>query len=178
MGGRNLLPPIFLPPWAGIRCWYYGVMVPREVDLLLSPRELAVLRDARRNTAVGQVLKRHWVPVTSTGRAPQIGDNPVRLHLLGEALVLFRDHDGRLGLIDAYCPHEGGSLAAGKVADGGLQCMLHGWAFAVTGQRVDGGATHQGASRTTAYPVREGGATVWAYLGEPGSEPALGSGQR
>lgn len=145
---------------------------------MLSARELAALRDARRSTAVGQALRRHWLPVTATDRAPQIGGGPLRLRLLGEALVLFRDQDGRLGLLDAYCPHEGGSLAAGRVADGGLQCMLHGWAFAVTGQRVDGGATHQGASRTTAYPVRESDGTVWAYLGEPGSEPALVSSER
>jgi phenylpropionate dioxygenase-like ring-hydroxylating dioxygenase large terminal subunit len=88
-------------------------------------------------------------------------------------LVLFRDEAGRLGLLDAYCPHEGGSLAAGCVVDGGLQCMLHGWAFDVTGQRVDGGAKHQGAARTTAYPTAERDARVWAYLGLPEQQPAL-----
>jgi len=120
---------------------------------------------------VGQALRRHWVPVTHIERTPAAGGPPVRLRLLGEGLVLFRDHQGRLGLLDAYCPHEGGSLGSGMVADGGLQCMLHGWAFDVTGCRVDGGAAHQGASRTTAYPVRENAGIVWAYLGEPGAEP-------
>lgn len=89
--------------------------------------------------------------------------------------MLFVDSSGRIGVIDAYCPHESGSMAMGRNAENGLACMLHGWKFDVEGQRVDSGAVHAGPVRTRAYPaVRHKGA-VWIYMGAEGERPALPS---
>lgn len=139
--------------------------------MALNARERDLLNRATRRTPVGQALRRHWLPVLAEADLPAADAPPVWLRVMGEALVLFRDTSGRLGVLDAYCPHEGGSLTNGRNGDNALQCMLHGWAFDVTGRRVDGGAAHQGAARTVAYPVRVRHGRVWVYLGPPEQQP-------
>ena len=139
----------------------------------MTPRELALLKQCGRSTPAGRALRRHWLPVLPESRLPEPDGEPVSLRVLGEPLVLFRDSAGRIGVIDAYCPHESGSLALGLNADGGLQCMLHGWKFDVEGNRVDSGAVHSGAARTKAYPVAVHQGLVWLYMGEEHGRPAL-----
>lgn len=67
--------------------------------------------------------------------------------------MLFRDSAGRIGVLDGYCPHEGGTLARGTNAKGGITCILHGWKFDVEGRRVDSGAVHGAPVRTASYPA-------------------------
>ena len=132
---------------------------------MLSARELDVLRRASRSTPVGKALRRHWLPVLPASRLPEPDGEPVSLRVLTEPLVIFRDSEGRIGVLDAYCPHEQGSLARGINAEGGLTCILHGWKFDGEGRRVDSGAVHGAPVRTAAYPavVHEG--VVWVFMG-------------
>jgi phthalate 4,5-dioxygenase oxygenase subunit len=137
----------------------------------MTPQELTILRRARRGTPVGDALRRHWLPVLPEGRLPNPDGEPVSLRVLNEPLVLFTDTTGRHGVIDAYCPHEGGSLARGENAQGGLTCLLHGWKFDVDGYRVDSAAVHVGPIRTANYPVAVARGRVWIYMGPPELAP-------
>ena len=97
---------------------------------------------------------------------------PVRVRLLGEDLVAFRDSEGRIGLVDEFCPHRRASLFFGRNEECGLRCVYHGWKFDVDGNCVDQPTSrpeHQFKHEVhiTAYPTVERGGIVWAYLGPP-----------
>lgn len=138
---------------------------------MLSPAERNALRQVGRNTALGKAFRRYWLPVLSADQAPPSDSPPVRLRVLNESLVLFRDTSGRLGVIDAYCPHEGSPLSLARNQENGLMCMLHGWKFDVEGHRVDSGAIHSVPVRTIAYPAVEQSGAVWIYMGPPEEMP-------
>jgi 5,5'-dehydrodivanillate O-demethylase len=102
---------------------------------------------------------------------------PMRVRILGEDLVLFRDGGGRLGLLDLYCAHRHASLAYGRVQENGLACCYHGWTYDVTGRCISIPAdppesTFKDKILQTAYPVRELGGMIFAYLGK-GEPPVL-----
>lgn len=102
---------------------------------------------------------------------------PTSIRILGEDLVLFRDGQGRLGLIGERCPHRNASMAYGRVRPDGLECFYHGWRFDTEGRCLaqpaePPGSTFREKVRITAYPVRELGGLIWAYLG-PGEPPIL-----
>ena len=62
---------------------------------------------------------------------------PIRLMLLGEKLIAFRDSAGRVGVMDHRCPHRCASLFLGRNEEGGIRCVYHGWKYDVTGNCVD-----------------------------------------
>lgn len=134
---------------------------------MLRPHELAILKNAGRQTPHGQALRRHWLPVLAASEVAEPDGPPVEVRVLNEALILFRDSSGRLGALDSYCPHEGASLKWGTNAEGGLACFIHGWKFDVEGNRVDSGAVHMRQVRTTSFPATAAGGRVWVYLGNP-----------
>jgi phthalate 4,5-dioxygenase len=86
---------------------------------------------------MGQVLRRYWMPALLATDLPAADCAPVRVRLLGEDLVAFRDTDGRVGLLDEYCPHRLASLFLGRNEECGLRCVYHGWKFSVAGECVD-----------------------------------------
>ncbi len=95
---------------------------------------------------------------------------PVRVKIMGEALVAFRSTDGTIGLLDAYCRHRRANLYWGRNEEAGLRCVYHGWKFDVNGACVDlpncpEGPTLKDKVRTTAYPTLERGGIIWAYMG-------------
>jgi phenylpropionate dioxygenase-like ring-hydroxylating dioxygenase large terminal subunit len=95
---------------------------------------------------------------------------------MSEDLVLFRDDKDRLGLIGQFCPHRGTDLSYGRVEDGGLRCLYHGWLFDIHGRCLDQPAEPAGRKfcdkvSHVAYPVQEKGGAIWAYMGE--GEPPL-----
>ncbi|HEY8579737.1 MAG TPA: Rieske 2Fe-2S domain-containing protein, partial [Beijerinckiaceae bacterium] len=95
---------------------------------------------------------------------------PVRVRLLGEDLLAFRDTEGKVGLVDAYCPHRRAPLFFGRNEECGLRCVYHGWKFNRHGDCVDmpsepEGTPLQARVRITAYATHEGGGVVFAYLG-------------
>jgi phenylpropionate dioxygenase-like ring-hydroxylating dioxygenase large terminal subunit len=127
-------------------------------------------------TAAGDVLRRYWQPAALldelAGQRPVV---PVRL--LGEDLVLFRDSEGKLGLIGRHCPHRGVDLCFGRLEDNGLRCPFHGWHFNRDGQCVEQPGEPEASLmhekiKTTSYPVVERNGIIFAYMG-PGEPPAF-----
>jgi len=125
---------------------------------------------------MGETLRRYWIPALLAWELPGPDCAPVRVKLLGEELVAFRDTRGRIGLLDEHCPHRLVSLFFGRNEDCGLRCVYHGWKFDVDGRCVDMmnepedlGFAHK--IRTTSYPTAEAGGIIWAYLGPPQHQP-------
>jgi phthalate 4,5-dioxygenase len=127
-------------------------------------------------TPMGQVLRRYWVPVLLADELPEPDGRPVRVPLLGERLVAFRDTAGQVGLLEEGCPHRCASLALSRNEEGGLRCIYHGWKFGADGRCLDmptepADSTFPERVRAVAYPTREAAGIVWAYLGPPEHQP-------
>tara|TARA_A100001037_G_scaffold97228_1_gene88589 strand:- start:496 stop:1806 length:1311 start_codon:yes stop_codon:yes gene_type:complete len=130
-------------------------------------------------TGAGTLLRHYWQPVALVEELQ--GDRPLRaVRLLGEDLVLFRDDDGRYGLLGRRCCHRGADLAYGRLEDGGLRCAFHGWLFDTAGNCLEqpaepeGSTLHQRISHK-AYPCAEQSGVIFAYMGagEPPEFPGL-----
>ena len=139
--------------------------------MALTAQENTDLTRVGPGTPCGIMMRRYWHPV---GFSAELKGKPVRRMLLGEDLVLFRDEQGRLGLIGARCPHRGTSLHLGYIEDGGLRCCYHGWLFDVTGRCLEQPteppeANFKDKMRQPSYKVEELAGVIFAYLGP---EPA------
>ncbi|MAY86657.1 MAG: ring-hydroxylating oxygenase subunit alpha [Pseudooceanicola sp.] len=122
----------------------------------------------------GQVLRHYWQPAALSDELMS-GRPVVPVKLLGEELVLFRDTEGKLGLIGRHCPHRGADLCYGRLEDNGLRCPFHGWHFNRDGQCVEQPGEPEGSKmheqiKAPSYPVVERNGIVWAYMG-PGEPP-------
>src|ERR1041384_4439417 len=89
------------------------------------------------DTPMGQLFRRYWLPALLAEELPQPDCPPVRVRILGERLIAFRDTQNRLGLIDEFCAHRGVSLWFGRNEENGLRCSYHGWKYDITGQCVE-----------------------------------------
>jgi phthalate 4,5-dioxygenase len=143
---------------------------------MLSREDNELLVRIGSGTPMGEMMRRFWMPVLLGSELPEKDGKPVRIRLLGEDLVAFRDSEGRIGLLDEHCPHRGSSLALGVNGECGLRCLFHGWKFDVTGQCVDTPAEPEGANlakvmKVKAYPTRVAGGMIWTYMGPKESEP-------
>jgi phenylpropionate dioxygenase-like ring-hydroxylating dioxygenase large terminal subunit len=119
---------------------------------------------------MGYVMRRYWMPILLDRELSEPDGEPVRIQVLGERLVAFRDTDGHIGLLDEFCPHRRVSLWLGRNEECGLRCAYHGWKFDVAGTCVDqmnepGENSFASKVHTTAYPTVEQGGVIWAYLG-------------
>ena len=143
-------------------------------------REHELLSTTQRNAPMGDLLRKYWVPALLSEEILEPDCPPVRAKLMNEKLVAFRDSDGNVGLLDEFCKHRGASLFNGRNADGGIQCVYHGWKFNVDGDCIENPTCPMlaGDSRVAqrAYPTHEEGGLIWAYLGEghPPAVPNLG----
>ena len=129
-------------------------------------------------TPMGTTMRRYWMPALLAWELPEPDCPPVRVKLLGEELVAFRDSRGKIGLLEEHCPHRQVSLFFGRNEDCGLRCVYHGWKFDVDGRCVDMMNEPEELSfadkiRTTAYPTVEVGGVIWAYLGPEERRPPL-----
>ena len=125
-------------------------------------------------TPMGDVLRRYWIPALLSRELSEPDGPPVRVQLLGERLVGFRDSTGRLGLVGEFCPHRRASLWLGRNEDAGLRCVYHGWKFDVEGRCIDQMNEAEPFCqkiRLKAYPTCEMGGVIWAYLGPLGQVP-------
>ncbi len=127
-------------------------------------------------TPCGDLMRRYWQPAALTEELPA-GGAPRKVKLLSEELVLFRDDRGRPGLLGIHCSHRGTDLSYGRVEDGGLRCLYHGWLYDICGKILEQpGEPGCGARRDEichlAYPCQETGGVIFAYLG-PGEPPLL-----
>ena len=119
-------------------------------------------------------LRRYWMPALLSDEVPEPDSDPVRVRLMGEDLIAFRDTNGQVGLIQNNCPHRGASLFFGRNEEAGLRCVYHGWKFDVDGQCVDmpnepAESDFRAQVKAVAYPTHESGGIVWTYMGPPKS---------
>ena len=119
---------------------------------------------------MGQIMRRHWLPVCMAEEVAHKDGTPARARLLGEDMVVFRDSQGRLGVLGERCLHRGASLAFGRNEECGLRCLYHGWKFDVEGRVLDMPSEAPGAAarlgkKHKSYPVREGGGFLWIWMG-------------
>jgi phthalate 4,5-dioxygenase oxygenase subunit len=139
---------------------------------MLTAAENDLLTRTDVGTPMGEYFRRFWQPVGLSEELREPDGPPIRVNILGEQLVAFRDSDGWLGLIDSRCPHRGANLFFGRNEECGLRCVYHGWKFDVNGKAMDlpnvpPGARHHDTMRVKAYPTRDYGEFVWAYMGPP-----------
>ena len=124
-------------------------------------------------TPMGNLMRRYWVPALLCSEIAKPDCPPVRVKLLGERLLAFRDSAGRPALVEEFCAHRGASLFLGRNEEGGIRCSYHGWKYDVNGQCVELPSAPQIAQkvRIKAYPCVERGDIVWAYMGPPEKRP-------
>jgi phenylpropionate dioxygenase-like ring-hydroxylating dioxygenase large terminal subunit len=138
---------------------------------MLNPRENELITRVGPGTPMGDLYRRFWLPVLVADELPEPDCVPVRLTVLGEKLVAFKDSNGRIGILDERCPHRLATLFWGRNEEAGLRCVYHGWKLDVEGNCVDIPNAPEGESfkdkvkAFAAYPAIERGGLVWAYMG-------------
>jgi phenylpropionate dioxygenase-like ring-hydroxylating dioxygenase large terminal subunit len=135
----------------------------------------ALLTQTGPGTPCGELFRRYWLPV---GVSAEIADLPKTVRVLGEDLVLFRDGQGRPGLLHRQCSHRWTSLEYGRIEERGLRCCYHGWLYDIEGRVLEIPGEPQDnvfreRIRHPAYPCRELGGLIFAYLGPPEKMPQL-----
>ncbi len=136
----------------------------------------ATITEVGRGTPCGEWMRRYWHPVSLSSRVKHL---PLKIRILGEDLVLFRDKKGRVGLVHPRCCHRGTELYYGRVEEDGIRCCYHGWLFDTEGRCVDmpcepnSGEGYRQNVRQPWYPVVEKYGLVWAYMGPPEKKPVL-----
>jgi phthalate 4,5-dioxygenase oxygenase subunit len=143
---------------------------------MLTREENELLCRVGPETPMGQMLRRYWMPAMLSSELPERDGEPKRVRLLGEDLVAFRDTNGRVGVLDEYCPHRGASLGLARNEDCALTCIYHGWKIDVSGNVLDTPAEPEESDfrnriKATAYATREQAGLIWVYMGPPGTEP-------
>jgi phenylpropionate dioxygenase-like ring-hydroxylating dioxygenase large terminal subunit len=145
-------------------------MLKREVNELLTR--------TGPGTPMGELFRRYWLPALLAEELPENDSPPVRVKILSERLIAFRDSDGRYGLIDEFCAHRGVSLWFGRNEEHGLRCPYHGWKYDTNGQCIDVPSEpiesgFCGKIKLTSYPCVELGDVLWAYMGPSELKPPL-----
>ena len=156
----NKRPPFIAKP---LNAYYH-----RDV-----PKEDEYLTHVGPGTPAGEHLRRYWQPIAYSA---QLNDLPLRVEIMAEELVLFRDGRGEVGLLELHCSHRGTSLEFGSIEDRGIRCCYHGWLFDVEGRILDTpleppDSTLKDRLCHGAYPVLEYGGMVFAYMGSPDKMP-------
>ena len=150
----------------------YGGYFHRDI-----PDEDEQLTHVGPNTPCGEYLRRFWQPVCFSD---ELKDLPLRLRIMAEDLVAFRDRSGAVGLLELHCPHRGTSLEFGLIDDKGIRCCYHGWLFGVDGTILEtpgepADSTLKDRLFHGAYPVHEAHGIVFAYMGPPEQRPPFPS---
>ena len=127
---------------------------------------------------MGQMFRAYWLPALMLEELPENDCPPVRVKILSERLLAFRDSEGRYGLIDEFCAHRGVSLWFGRNEESGLRCSYHGWKYDVTGQCIDVPSEPRESGfcqkvKLKSYPLVQRGPVLWTYMGPPDKQPPL-----
>src|SRR3970040_710875 len=143
---------------------------------MISKEENDLLTQTNAGTPAGELMRRYWQPVALSEELPQ-GGAPRTVAIMGEELVLFRDDQGRVGLLGLHCSHRGTDLSYVRVENGGLRCLYHGWLYDIRGRVLEqpgepGGGANRDLICHLAYPCQEAGGVVFTYMG-PGDPPLL-----
>jgi phthalate 4,5-dioxygenase len=136
---------------------------------MMTNDENQLLSQTGPGTPAGELLRRYWQPVALSEECTA-GGAPVPIKILGEDLVLFRDDQGRVGLLGTHCSHRGTDLSYGRVENGGLRCLYHGWLYDVHGRCLEqpgepGGGEHRDSIRHPSYPCVEAAGVIFTYMG-------------
>src|SRR5690242_6460241 len=126
---------------------------------MLSHEDNDLLTQVGPDMPMGKLLRRFWMPALLEEELSGPDCDPIRLRLLGEDLVAFRDTDGKVGVLDAYCPHRLAHLYFGRNEECGIRCVYHGWKFDVDGNCVDMPSEPEGERlkkniKAISYPAR------------------------
>ena len=129
-------------------------------------------------TPMGAMFRQYWIPALLAEELPENDCPPLRVKLLGERLIAFRDSGGRYGLIEEFCAHRGASLWFGRNEDGGLRCAYHGWKYDVTGQCIEVPSEPEDSGfcrgiKLAGYPLVKIGDVLWTHLGAEDRRPPL-----
>ncbi|MBM4206308.1 MAG: Rieske 2Fe-2S domain-containing protein [Gammaproteobacteria bacterium] len=145
---------------------------------MLTAEENETLTRTGPDTLMGRVMRSYWQPALLAREVQEPGGPPVRVKILGEEFIAFRDTEGQAGLIDPRCPHRGADLFFGRNEKGGLRCAYHGWQFATSGACIDIptsppdiGARIKPKAAIRSLPVAERGDIIWAWMGATAPEP-------
>jgi phthalate 4,5-dioxygenase oxygenase subunit len=138
----------------------------------MSPEENDLLCRVEGDAPMGQIMRRHWIAACLSEEIAEPDGAPIKVRLLGENLVAFRDSKGRVGVLDEYCAHRRASLVFARNEECGLRCLYHGWKFDVDGNVVEMASEPPDSNipqrvKHRAYPTREAGGFVWCHMGPP-----------
>lgn len=145
-------------------------MLKREINELLT--------QTGPGTPMGNLFRQYWMPALLAEELPEHDCPQVRVKLLSERLIAFRDSEGRYGLMDEFCAHRGASLWFARNEEGGLRCAYHGWKYDVTGQAVDVPSEPENSNfcahvKLRSYPLIKIGDVLWTHMGDPTNPPPL-----
>jgi phthalate 4,5-dioxygenase oxygenase subunit len=137
---------------------------------MLSVEDNELVINTDKGTPMGELFRRFWLPVALSEELPGPDCVPIKLKIMNEDLIAYRDTDGKVGLIDAFCPHRGAPMFFARNEESGIRCVYHGWKFDTTGACVDlpnspEGDTFMHKVTIDAYPCREAAGIVFAYMG-------------
>jgi len=143
---------------------------------MLSAKDNAYLNTSEPNTPMGNYLRCYWHPVALSEEVAKPDCAPIRVKIMGEDLLLFRDTNGRTGLIEPFCAHRGADLFFGRNEECGIRCVYHGWKYDIDGNCIDmpnvpKDAAYHGKIKIKAYPTQEFADMVWAYMGPKDNQP-------
>jgi len=143
---------------------------------MLSVEENELLTRVGPGTPMGELLRRFWLPALLSDEVPTPDCDPVRTRHLGEDLVAYRDTNGRVAMVDAFCPHRRAPLFFGRNEECGLRCVYHGWKFDPDGNCVDVPSEAPESRfkeniKLKSYPTYEAGGVVWLYMGPSEHQP-------
>ena len=143
---------------------------------MLTKQDAELVMRVGPGTPMGDLIRRTWLPFCLSEELPTPDCDPIRVRLMHEDLVAFRDSAGRIGVVGEHCPHRNASLFYGRNENGGLRCLYHGWKIDVTGTILETPCEPADSRmrfhvRQAAYPVVEQGDVVWIYMGPRDRQP-------
>jgi phthalate 4,5-dioxygenase oxygenase subunit len=146
--------------------------------IVLSKEDNELLCRVGPGTPMGDLMRQYWIPALTSFELPAADGPPMRVRLLGEDLVAFRDSTGSVGLLGANCAHRGASLFFGRNEECGLRCVYHGWKYDIAGHCIDmpnepPESNFREKVRQKAYPCRERAGIIWTYMGPLAAPPDL-----
>jgi phthalate 4,5-dioxygenase oxygenase subunit len=144
---------------------------------MLTDEQNETLTRVGAGTPMGELMRRYWIPTLLSWELPDPDCPPVEVRLLGEDLVAFRQTDGQVGMVSAYCAHRRANLFWGRNEENGIRCVYHGWKFDVEGRCVDmpsepATSNFKDKVQIPAYATYETGDVIWTYMGPPAKKPA------
>ena len=145
---------------------------------MLSKADNELLTRVGPGTPMGNLFRQYWLPALMSRELPEPDGAPLRVRLLGEDLVAWRNTDGSIGVMQNACPHRGASMFFGRNEENGLRCVYHGWKFDTEGNCVDmpnepAESNFKHKIHASTYPTLEVGGIIWVYMGDPDRMPEL-----